>query len=431
MKTQLAKRRLNFLRVAPGGAPVDTGPDKYPDQDSISVDGTLPDDSTTVVVAGYLGCTELPPVSNSLGDDGLTGVRSCLRRLWTEHSICSLVLVEAAASGVQLCGDTGAVLASYPAETLAFSALCPDDDKLFGLVTVCAGAGHTSKDDKDRVRTSCHAFAVDPELCSHEAHRSIAKQFSLECIPQHNSMGCLQFPPTVQRLLQLVVALQGDGTEPEALANAHPHTDCVGVIGNLPEDASDKVLLVSLGASPCTLCRSWNPVLVNGCGCSLDEPHHSPALQWEQMPSFFRKSKVHSDEAASAVVPWFSSDAEWTPSTEQHACKGSSVCKEKLPPESQTAADHEEKQPKRLFFPDRVARELTRGKQRRHGGWKSSRFGALGLAFPLPRRSVGLSKRLSATRSLDDLEVGLSVSHDLDAPTIQQSRKHDPIFFLF
>lgn len=75
---------------------------------------------------------------------------------------------------VRLCSDKGQVLATYPAEKLAFSACCPDDRRFFGLVTMRAsddlderrfGRG---REDEGSLRTSCHVFIVDPELCLHQ-----------------------------------------------------------------------------------------------------------------------------------------------------------------------------------------------------------------------------------------------------------------------
>lgn len=75
---------------------------------------------------------------------------------------------------VRLCSDRGQVLATYPAEKLAFSACCPDDRRFFGLVTMQAtddlddctfGRAH---EEEGSLRTSCHVFIVDPELCLHQ-----------------------------------------------------------------------------------------------------------------------------------------------------------------------------------------------------------------------------------------------------------------------
>lgn len=75
---------------------------------------------------------------------------------------------------VRLCSDRGQVLATYPAEKLAFSACCPDDRRFFGLVTMQATDEHNDRaiskgrDEEDGLRTSCHVFIVDPDLCHHQ-----------------------------------------------------------------------------------------------------------------------------------------------------------------------------------------------------------------------------------------------------------------------
>lgn len=75
---------------------------------------------------------------------------------------------------VRLCSDRRQVLATYPAEKLAFSACCPDDRRFFGLVTMQATHdddghyGNGNREEEQGLRTSCHVFIVDPELCHHQ-----------------------------------------------------------------------------------------------------------------------------------------------------------------------------------------------------------------------------------------------------------------------
>ncbi|XP_018602215.1 uncharacterized protein LOC108931103 [Scleropages formosus] len=380
-----AKRHLSFFRRATGGSGVDMGPVKVPDWDSIFVDGCESGDGMWLdvphirMVVGYLGCAELPAATGPTEDV----VRSCLRRLWTEHTVRSLVLVEAVPAGVRVRGDSGAVLASYLAETLVFSAICPDDGRFFGLVAAPV---------ENRPRTSCHAFAVDPELCSHKAHQDVARRFCLECTPTPVFDGCLEFPSTVQRLLQLFLLLQQDIHEsvemdqPRAFPDTHPYTDCDSGIGNLvTEDPSDRVLLVNLEGSPSRPCNSVNTVNCFG---------------------FSRKVAFN--------LTGTLSDGAVTKNSDRQCHLGSTDVnrREKPRPMSQStgnlAAEEvvwKEKRAKTFFFPDRSVGELTGGKQSKCGKRKRSRFGALGVAFPFPRRSVGQPKLLSLTRSLDDLEL--------------------------
>lgn len=75
---------------------------------------------------------------------------------------------------VRLCSGRRQVLATYPAEKLAFSACCPDDRRFFGLVTMQATHdddghyGNGNREEEQGLRTSCHVFIVDPELCHHQ-----------------------------------------------------------------------------------------------------------------------------------------------------------------------------------------------------------------------------------------------------------------------
>lgn len=80
---------------------------------------------------------------------------------------------------VRLCSDRGQVLATYPAEKLAFSACCPDDRRFFGLVTMQATDDHDhfrfsiGRDEDGGLRTSCHVFIVDPDLCHHQVQMKL------------------------------------------------------------------------------------------------------------------------------------------------------------------------------------------------------------------------------------------------------------------
>ena len=88
---------------------------------------------------------------------------------------------------VRLCSDRGQVLATYPAEKLAFSACCPDDRRFFGLVTMQATDDlddcHFSngQDEEGGLRTSCHVFIVDPELCHHQVWIKRKRRDKMRC----------------------------------------------------------------------------------------------------------------------------------------------------------------------------------------------------------------------------------------------------------
>ncbi|XP_020382559.2 regulator of G-protein signaling 12b isoform X1 [Rhincodon typus] len=161
------------------------------------------------MVVGYLGSIELPSTSSNLENDSLQAIRGCMRRLRAEQKIHSLVLMKIMHDCIKLFNDKNIVLAVYPAEKLAFSAVCPDDRRFFGLVTMQMFDDHSLASENDGgLRTSCHVFMVDPDLCQHKIHQGIARRFSIECTP--DTGGCLEFPPSSQPVLQFVSVLYKD-----------------------------------------------------------------------------------------------------------------------------------------------------------------------------------------------------------------------------
>uniref|UniRef100_A0A8C1F182 Regulator of G protein signaling 12b n=1 Tax=Cyprinus carpio carpio TaxID=630221 RepID=A0A8C1F182_CYPCA len=220
------------------------------------------------MVVGYLGSIELASTSANLESDSLQAIRGCMRRLRAEQKVHSLVLLKVMHDCVQLCNDRGAVLATYPAEKLAFSAVCPDDRRFFGLVTMQATNDHAMNrhgEEEQGLRTSCHVFIVDPELCHHKIHQGVARRFGFDCTPDPDTGGCLEFPPTSQPLLQFVSVLYRDMGESiegmrarafldgdlDAQQNNSTSSNSDSGIGNfLPEEKNNRVLLVDLGANP-------------------------------------------------------------------------------------------------------------------------------------------------------------------------------------
>ncbi|XP_028309583.1 regulator of G-protein signaling 12b isoform X3 [Gouania willdenowi] len=239
------------------------------------------------MIVGYLGSIELASTGTNLESDSLQAIRGCMRRLRAEQKIHSFVLMKVMHDSVRLCGDRGHILATYPAEKLAFSACCPDDRRFFGLVTMQATDEPDDhyfihgRDEASCLRTSCHVFIVDPELCYHQVHLGVAQRFGFECTPDPDTGGCLEFPPSSQPLLQFVSVLyrdMGDNIEGvrarafhdpdnDAQQNHSTSSNSDSGIGNfLPEDKSNRVLLVDLGGPP-------NHNLVSG------------ARHWESPPS--------------------------------------------------------------------------------------------------------------------------------------------------
>uniref|UniRef100_A0A4W5L0Z7 Regulator of G protein signaling 12b n=1 Tax=Hucho hucho TaxID=62062 RepID=A0A4W5L0Z7_9TELE len=246
------------------------------------------------MMVGYLGSIELASTGASLESDSLQAIRGSMRRLRAEQKIHSLVLMKVMHDCVRLCSDRRQVLATYPAEKLAFSACCPDDRRFFGLVTMQAthdDDGHYgtgNREEEGGLRTSCHVFIVDPELCHHQVHLSVARRFGFECTPDPDTGGCLEFPPTSQPLLQFVSVLYRDMGENiegvRARAFVDPDNDpqqnhstssnSDSGIGNfLPEEKSNRVLLVDLGG------QNHNPGPRH-----WDSPPPPSAPGWNQLP---------------------------------------------------------------------------------------------------------------------------------------------------
>ncbi|XP_067354246.1 regulator of G-protein signaling 12b isoform X3 [Channa argus] len=266
------------------------------------------------MIVGYLGSIELASTGTSLESDSLQAIRGSMRRLRAEQKIHSLVLMKVMHDSVHLCSDRGQVLATYPAEKLAFSACCPDDRRFFGLVTMQATDDHNDRhfsngrDEESGLRTSCHVFIVDPDLCHHQVHLGIARRFGFECTPDPDTGGCLEFPPSSQPLLQFVSVLyrdMGDNIEGvrarafhdpdnDAQQNHSTSSNSDSGIGNfLPEEKSNRVLLVDLGGppshnhisgprhwdSPPSSQQAWSPTLGAAASHPTPPPPPPPALR--------------------------------------------------------------------------------------------------------------------------------------------------------
>ncbi|XP_072476180.1 regulator of G-protein signaling 12 isoform X5 [Notamacropus eugenii] len=217
------------------------------------------------MVVGYLGSIELPSTSSNLEYDSLQAIRGCMRRLRAEQKIHSLVMMKIMHDCVQLCTDKAGIVAEYPAEKLAFSAVCPDDRRFFGLVTMQTNDdGSLAQEDEGILRTSCHVFMVDPELFSHKIHQGIARRFGFDCTADPDTNGCLEFPTSSLPVLQFISVLYRDmgelieGMRARAFldgdADAHQNnstsSNSDSGIGNFnQEEKSNRVLVVDLGGS--------------------------------------------------------------------------------------------------------------------------------------------------------------------------------------
>ncbi|XP_075400757.1 regulator of G-protein signaling 12 isoform X2 [Tenrec ecaudatus] len=424
------------------------------------------------MVVGYLGSIELPSTSSNLEQDSLQAIRGCLRRLRAEQRIHSLVSMEILQDGVRLCSDRAGVLAEYPAEKLAFSALCPDDRRFFGLVTMQAGDG--DGDDAGALRTSCHVFMVDADLSSHRVHQGIARRFGLACTADPDSGGCLEFPASSLPVLQFISVLYRDMgelmegvrarafLEADADAPHHASTSSDSGIGNFhQEEKSARVLVLDLGGGsskhgpppPTAAPHAWAPPW-NGTfgqeqegGGPLEGPQQSDrfrdgARPRGEPPQAARRGSVPPPAARGAPQRWFpahvlhgwqcghASDQEsYTDSTDGWS---SVNCGTLPPPMSKIPADRYRMEgslpPKsdwprkalgaaHIFGPHRHSRKTRDDTKGLKPGCGS------GLAHTSQRtparRASARAKRFSITRSLDDLESATVSDGELDGSDLK------------
>uniref|UniRef100_A0A8B9UI33 Regulator of G-protein signaling 12 n=1 Tax=Anas zonorhyncha TaxID=75864 RepID=A0A8B9UI33_9AVES len=218
------------------------------------------------MIVGYLGSIELPSTTSNLENESLQAIRGCMRRLRAEQKIHSLVMMKIMHDCIQLCSDKSGVVAEYPAEKLAFSAVCPDDRRFFGLVTMQTNDDASlAQEDEGVLRTSCHVFMVDPDLFHHKIHQGIARRFGLECTADPDTNGCLEFPTSSLPVLQFISVLYRDmgelieGMRARAFldGDADPHqnnstsSNSDSGIGNFnQEEKNNRVLVVDLGSNP-------------------------------------------------------------------------------------------------------------------------------------------------------------------------------------
>ncbi|NXY84946.1 RGS12 protein, partial [Alcedo cyanopectus] len=218
------------------------------------------------MIVGYLGSIELPSTTANLETESLQAIRGCMRRLRAEQKIHSLVLMKIMHDCIQLCSDRAGLVAEYPAEKLAFSAVCPDDRRFFGLVTMQTNDDSSlAREDEGVLRTSCHVFMVDPELFHHQIHQGVARRFGLECTADPDTNGCLEFPTSSLPVLQFVSVLYRDMGEliegmrarafldgdADAQQNNSTSSNSDSGIGNFnQEEKNNRVLVVDLGSNP-------------------------------------------------------------------------------------------------------------------------------------------------------------------------------------
>lgn len=290
------------------------------------------------MVVGYLGSIELPSSSSNLEYDSLQAIRGCIRRLRAEQKIHSLVMMKIMHDCIQLCSNKSGVIAEYPAEKLAFSAVCPDDRRFFGLVTMqTIDDASLAQDDEAVLRTSCHVFMVDPDLFHHKIHQGVARRFGLECTADPDTNGCLEFPMSSLPVLQFVSVLYRDmgelieGVRARAFldgdADFHQNnsmsSNSDSGIGNFnQEEKSNRVLVVDLGANSSK--HVLNTVRDSSVGKGQAPPHwnfgHEPEGN-SSLESMFQndKSQKFLGPSARIEVPLVA------PQTSVPSCKKNSV----------------------------------------------------------------------------------------------------------
>uniref|UniRef100_A0A3B4BQF2 Regulator of G protein signaling 12b n=1 Tax=Pygocentrus nattereri TaxID=42514 RepID=A0A3B4BQF2_PYGNA len=429
------------------------------------------------MIVGYLGSIELASTSANLESDSLQAIRGCMRRLRAEQKIHSLVLLKVMHDCVRLCNERGAVLAAYPAEKLAFSAVCPDDRRFFGLVTMQATDDHSMRRNSEEdqgLRTSCHVFIVDPELCHHKIHQGVARRFGFNCTPDPDTGGCLEFPPTSQPLLQFVSVLYRDMGESiegmrarafldgdlDAQQNNSTSSNSDSGIGNfLPEEKNNRVLLVDLGANPARHVPSglWETPQPaqhsqphphsHGDPPSLSSRHlsHASRLDISSLPTRHHYP-THGKKSAGTGQRWLpvhvlrdwrhghNSDQEsYAESTDGWS---SANCSTLPPPMSKIPADRYRAAGEIASQPHRLHAQKDEWAKKLFGRmftvcvcvcvdlcvFQGGRFRGVTMGFPQRssgRRSFGRSKRLSLARSLDDLESAAVSDGELNSADLK------------
>lgn len=166
-------------------------------------------------IVGYLGSIELP-ASSSLPSASLAAIRNCVRRLRAQQKVHVFFLMEISLVGIKLVDNQRNAIVTYPLRSLAFTGLCSDDNKVFGIVTRkssegAAGSEFDSRNDhkidaQSTVNCSCHVFSVNPDFSPHEAHRHIAEKYGIQCSSVDGD-DCLEFPKSSSRILETITSM--------------------------------------------------------------------------------------------------------------------------------------------------------------------------------------------------------------------------------
>ncbi|XP_052771613.1 regulator of G-protein signaling loco-like isoform X3 [Mya arenaria] len=172
-----------------------------------------PEGEMVRIVVGYIGSLEMP------GDPSqphvrIQSIRNAVRRLRVEQKIHTLVLmIVTPYRGVTLVNMSGKEIAFYPVERLAFSGVCPDDKRFFGIVTLRRMADNSDSDGASREETqgcACHIFMVDPELTAHNVHATKARSFGFDCTMAQGTQRCVEFPRSTTPIIMSISNLYKD-----------------------------------------------------------------------------------------------------------------------------------------------------------------------------------------------------------------------------
>ncbi|WAR21843.1 RGS12-like protein, partial [Mya arenaria] len=144
----------------------------------------------------------------------IQSIRNAVRRLRVEQKIHTLVLmIVTPYRGVTLVNMSGKEIAFYPVERLAFSGVCPDDKRFFGIVTLRRMADNSDSDGASREETqgcACHIFMVDPELTAHNVHATKARSFGFDCTMAQGTQRCVEFPRSTTPIIMSISNLYKD-----------------------------------------------------------------------------------------------------------------------------------------------------------------------------------------------------------------------------
>jgi len=190
---------------------------------------------TVQAVVGYTGSIETPS-SHTRPHQRLQALRNAVRRLRVEQRVHTLVLMEVNPQGVVLTNGMGKQLAFYPSERIAFSGICPDDKRFFGLVTLSCqdddSSSYAGEGSSRLPNSSCHIFMIEPDLSSHSAHVNQADMFQVRCTTNPQTRRCDEFPSSATSLILCIANLYRHGPprqfdseiiQSQALADPVPH----------------------------------------------------------------------------------------------------------------------------------------------------------------------------------------------------------------